>query len=147
MRIRKNPHIYEVNLMTWLNELSLKNGHEITLGNIPGEEWQYLKSLGMDIVWLMGMWQRSPYSRKRARKEPFLIKEGENILPDFSVDDIEGSPYAVYDYTPDPRFGSKEDLLKLKKILEEENLLDADCGSLASWGRKEYLKSGPLISC
>lgn len=123
MGIRRNPHIYEINLMTWLEELSLKEGHAITLGNIPREEWRYLKVLGMDIVWLMGMWQRSPYSRERARNEPVLKKEGENILPDFSVDDIEGSPYAVYDYTPDSRFGSKEDLLTLKNILEEEGLL------------------------
>ncbi|MFC1495323.1 alpha-amylase family glycosyl hydrolase [Thermodesulfobacteriota bacterium] len=123
MKIRKNPHIYEINLMPWLEELSLKEGHTITLDNIPRGEWRYLKSLGMDIVWLMGMWQRSPYSKERAINEPALKKEGEYILSDFSIDDIEGSPYAVYDYIPDPRFGSKKDLLILKEILEEEDLL------------------------
>jgi len=122
MEIRKNPHIYEINLMTWLAELSLKKDRAITLKNIPREEWRYLKSLGMDFVWLMGIWQRSPYSIKRARKEPSLINECKLILPDFSIDDIVGSPYAIYDYIPDQSFGYKEDLLRLKKILEEEDL-------------------------
>ena len=122
MEVRKNPHIYEINLMTWLEELTLKEGHVINLGNIPSEEWRYLKSLGMDIVWLMGIWQRSPYSTERARKESYLIEECKEIIPDFSIDDITGSPYAVYDYIPDPKFGTKEDLISLKKILEEGGL-------------------------
>lgn len=122
MEIRRNPHIYEINLMTWLSELSIRENDAITLKNIPVKEWKYLKSMGIDIVWLMGMWQRSPCSAEKAGNEPFLVKDCRKILPDFSIDDITGSPYAVYDYIPDPEFGSKEDLISLKKILEEEGL-------------------------
>jgi len=73
--LRKNPHIYEINLMTWLHELSRKEGYGVNLRNIPQREWQSLKALGMDLIWLMGIWQRSPHSRKRARGEPGLVKE------------------------------------------------------------------------
>jgi hypothetical protein len=103
--IRNNPHIYEINLMTWLHELSRKEGYEVNLRNIPQRECRFLKELGMDLIWLMGIWERSPHSKKRARGEPGLVKESRSIFDDFKMEDITGSPYAVHDYTPDPTFG------------------------------------------
>ena len=108
--------------MTWLHELSRKEGYEVNLRNIPRREWRFLKELGMDLIWLMGIWQRSPHSKKRARGEPGLVKECRSIFDDFEMEDIAGSPYAVHDYVPDPTFGSKEDLKTFKKQLEEEGL-------------------------
>ena len=119
---RKNPHIYEINLMTWLYELSKKSQRRIDLRNIPDGEWEYLKGIGMDFVWLMGIWQRSPYSSERAREEPHLVGECRSILDDFKMEDIVGSPYAVYEYRPDPAFGSLQDLLSLEKKLKAKGL-------------------------
>lgn len=121
--LRKNPHIYEINLMTWLRELGEKQGPEVGLAGIPGGTWRGLKDLGMDIVWLMGVWQRSPYSRARARAETGLVEAGRALLADFEPADIGGSPYAVRDYAPDPAFGTPEELAALKGRLEEEGLL------------------------
>ena len=121
--LRKNPHIYEINLMTWLRELTEKQGRQVGLGNIPGEAWRRLKDLGMDLVWLMGMWQRSPHSRARARGEPGLVDAGRALLAHFDPTDIGGSPYAIHDYAPDPAFGTQEELAVLKGRLEDEGLL------------------------
>ena len=53
--LRKNPHLYEINLMTWLNDLSQREGRRINLQNIPQQEWRYLKDLGFDCIWLMAV--------------------------------------------------------------------------------------------
>ena len=121
--LRNNPHIYQINLMTWLNELSNREQYNMSLTTVPGKEWRLLKDWGMDIVWLMGMWKRSPDSMARARGEPLLVEECRTILPDFVMEDIAGSPYAVADYTPDPTFGSFDNLKSLKKTLEDLGLL------------------------
>ena len=122
MSPRKNPHIYEINLMNWVYELSGRLNKKVNLKSIPDDEWKYLKEIGIDLVWLMGMWQRSPYSRKKAREESHLTGECEAIIEDFQIEDIVGSPYAVYEYVPDPLFGSIQDLLFLKEKMEGEGL-------------------------
>ncbi|MBW1680595.1 MAG: alpha-amylase [Deltaproteobacteria bacterium] len=120
--LRRNPHIYQINLMTWLRDLSSELGRRVTLETIPGDRWPALRELGMDLVWLMGMWERSPTSREKARREPNLLEAGRNALPDFEVEDLDGSPYAVHDYRPDPRFGSEEALLAVKEACEAVGL-------------------------
>jgi len=120
--LRNNPHIYEINLMTWLASLSFREKRKIAVRDIPRSEWKRLKDLGMDIVWLMGIWRRSPYSVMRARSISQLVKACRSILNDFKPEDITGSPYSIFDYEPDPTFGSKEDFENLKHILEDEGL-------------------------
>jgi glycosidase len=121
--LRKNPHIYEINLMTWLSMLSKREGRQISIGSIPGAEWKRLREMGIDIVWLMGVWQRSPLSVEIARNESGLVVEGRAILADFEMEDIVGSPYSVRDYRPDSAFGRTADLEDLSNRLEDEGLL------------------------
>jgi len=121
-RVRRNPHIYEINLMTWLNELSQREQRRIALKEIPDYEWLNFKEKGLDLIWLMGIWKRSPHSKRKAREEPHLVEECRSILENFGRDDIVGSPYAVYEYLPDQIFGSAEDLLSLKNRLDEIGL-------------------------
>lgn len=50
-----NPTIYEISLRPWLYELTNKYGRNIRkLYEIPMEEFQHLKDIGVDYVWLMG---------------------------------------------------------------------------------------------
>ncbi len=121
--MRKNPHIYEINLMGWLSMLSRREGRRISLGGIPGAEWRKLRKRGMDMIWLMGIWQRSPLSAAIARRETWLVAEGRNILADFQMEDITGSPYSVYDYRPDPALGTEAELIALKNRMEREGLV------------------------
>lgn len=120
--LRKNPHIYEINLMPWLKDLCRKGQQKITLKDIPVSIWSSFKEHGMDLIWLMGMWHRSLDSRKRAQNEPNLKKACWSILADFQMEDIAGSPYAIDRYLPDPAFGSTEDILSLKKRFSDMGL-------------------------
>lgn len=49
-----HPIIYEISLRPWLYELSQKYGQTIKLRNIPTQEFQNLKNIGVEYVWLMG---------------------------------------------------------------------------------------------
>ncbi len=120
---REHPHIYEINLMTWLHGMGLSRGRRVSLAEVSLEAWEDIKSLGMDMVWLMGIWRRSAYSVARAMGERGILEEYRNILGGLKPGDIAGSPYSVQDYKPDPRFGSPEELAALKTTLQDLGLL------------------------
>jgi hypothetical protein len=117
----KQPLIYEINTWVWLAELSRKHKSPVTLSNVPNEEWEAIASFGFDAVWLMGVWQRSPAGKKLARSLAPLLDEYRKALPDFTLDDIPGSPYCIRDYTVDEHLGGPEGLYKARTAL-------ADCG-------------------
>ena len=117
----KQPLIYEINTWVWLAELSRKYKSPITLSNVPPEEWESIASFGFDAVWLMGVWQRSPAGTKLARGMAPLLEEYRKALPDFTPDDIPGSPYCIRDYTVDAQLGGPEGLYGARTAL-------ADCG-------------------
>lgn len=51
--------IYEINTRVWLKALSVKYSKNIMLANIPEEEIKQFKKLGINAVWLMGVWRSS----------------------------------------------------------------------------------------
>ncbi|NTX00086.1 MAG: alpha-amylase, partial [Geobacteraceae bacterium] len=113
----KNPIIYEINTWVWLYELSRKYGRTITLGTVPAGEWDAIAALGVDAVWLMGVWERSPAGRRIALAHPVLEAEYHRVLPDVSPDDVIGSPYCVHRYVVDERVGGREGLATARKRL------------------------------
>ncbi|MDD5127863.1 MAG: alpha-amylase family glycosyl hydrolase [Dehalococcoidales bacterium] len=121
--MQQNPHLYEINTLLFLRRLSAKYGRPITLSTVPDEEWQELSRLGFDMVWLMGVWQRSPGSRQKALTYPDLLKEYSAALPDWKTEDVVGSPYAVYSYQLDTMLGQPEELARVKARL---NSLDME---------------------
>jgi hypothetical protein len=56
----ENTQLYEINTRVCLNTLSRQSGRKLTLGTISQEALDRLKELGMDLVWLMGVWLPSP---------------------------------------------------------------------------------------
>jgi glycosidase len=113
----KYPLIYEINTAVWLNELSRKHGRSIDLGNIPAAEWDTLAELGMDAVWLMGVWERSPAGRAVAMANQSLQEDFRRALPDCRPEDIIGSPYCVRRYTVDEHFGGRKGLAAARRNL------------------------------
>lgn len=55
-----------------------------------------------DWLWAMGIWRQSPSSVEIARNHPGLRQEYKKTLPNVHDEDIIGSPYSIYDYTPNP---------------------------------------------
>ncbi len=75
LSIRPHPHLYEINTWAWLEELSARLGRTIGLAEVPDSEWDAIAGNGFDIVWLMGMWQRSAEA-KRLALEPAVASLG-----------------------------------------------------------------------
>jgi len=94
----------------------------IRLGDVPDQEWDDLQSKGFDCVWLMGIWERSPYSRSIARSDSGLQKEYEQVLPGWTVNDVVGSPYAIHAYRPDPEIATWEQLDRVLEKLHQRGM-------------------------
>jgi len=117
----KNPRILEINTWAWLHFLSETFNSRITLKTIPNEFFnQEIKYF--DAVWLMGVWERSPASKKIAFEHPNLQKEYHKALPDFRDEDVVGSPYSVHYYHVDKTLGGIDGLKEIRKRLAEKNV-------------------------
>src|SRR5579863_3820954 len=108
--LRPNPHLYEINTWAWLNQLSSQLGRKITLSEVPDAEWDALARKGFDIIWLMGVWQRSAISRQLDLDDKSARANYDKILPGWTPADLTGSPYSVAQYIPDPRIGTWRDI-------------------------------------
>jgi glycosidase len=115
----KNPIIYEINTWVWLHELSQKNKRRMTLATVPEKEWNSIADLKIDAVWLMGVWGRSPTGIGIALSRQDLQDEFHQVLPDYSPEDVVGSPYCVRGYTVDERLGGSEGLAIARKALSK----------------------------
>jgi hypothetical protein len=119
---RGNPLIYEINTWTWLYGLSQTYGHFITLGNVPETELDKLAAWGLDAIWLMGIWERSPAGREIARTHPGLQNEYRRALPDFTPEKVVGSPYSIHGYEVEPHLGGQDELAQFRLRLAERGL-------------------------
>ncbi len=119
---RPNPELYEINTVAWLFELSHKLVKPILLREVPLEEWDKLKALGMDYVWLMGVWTRSQEGRKVSLNGQEFRRQFETILPSCSAEDIIGSCYSISSNGPDPLVGNWEDLDHVREELHKRGM-------------------------
>jgi small GTP-binding protein len=117
--MRKYPVIYELNTWVWLNDLSQKNGCRIDLSNVPQFEIDRLAECSFDALWLMGVWQRSAESRKIAQTQVDLREAYQKALPDYTDEDIIGSPFAIHGYRVDERLGGDDGLAKFREQLRQ----------------------------
>ncbi len=115
-------NLYEINTVVWLQQLSLKYQQALSLGTVPDHEWDRLENLGFDLVWLMGMWQRSPVGRKMAIETTPLHAGLEEALPGWSPQGIGGSPYSIQAYEPDLLIGGWGDLRKARRALNQRGM-------------------------
>jgi Alpha amylase, catalytic domain len=122
LSLRPHPHLIEIPAWVWIEEVSRREGKHLTLGQVPDAEWDRLRESGFDLVWLMGIWRRSPQARHLFRSDPNRFAEYDRALPDWTIEDIVGSPYAVHDYRPDPRIGSWREIDAVRRKLRERGM-------------------------
>jgi glycosidase len=120
--LRLHPHLYEINTWPWLEALSRRTGRSLTLGGVPDAEWDRIRALGMDAVYLMGIWRRSALGREIARSDPRLLETYRAVLPDLQASDIVGSAFCISAYEPDPRIGTWDDLDAARETLHARGL-------------------------
>ena len=118
----KHPVIYEINTWVWLGDLSRKYQRPMDLSTVPEQEWDAIASHGFDAVWFMGVWERSPAGIGIAMQNQGLIDDFRRALPDFSPEDIVGSPYCVRSYVVDEHLGGPKGLAAARSILRERGL-------------------------
>ena len=118
----KNPAILEVHAFAFLNECRAKYKRQFALADIPMKEWEAIAAQGFSYVWLMGVWERSPESRRQCLTSDDLKKAFTAALPDWTERNVIGSPYAVKSYTLDRRLGLHNDLIKVRRKMNEAGL-------------------------
>ena len=111
------PVIYEVNTAIWLAELSRRAGQRVTLGDVGPVDWAAVTPTGVDAVWLMGVWERSPAALAAIAGNAELQASFREALPDVSAADVIGSPYCVRRYVVDSAFGGPEGLAAARAAL------------------------------
>jgi len=111
------PVVYELNTAVWLAELSRPAGRPLTLAEVPDPEWDAVTPAGVDAVWLMGVWERSPVGLALARANPQLQASFRDALPDLRAEDVVGSPYCVRRYVADAAFGGPQALALARAAL------------------------------
>ena len=116
------PTIYEINAWVWLRELGKNRKTPVTFATVPKKEWDGIASLGVDAVWFMGVWERSPAGIAVAMGNSGLLDDFHRTLPDFTAADNVGSPYCVRRYVVDPHLGGPEGLAVARKELAKRGL-------------------------
>lgn len=116
------PVIHEVNTWVWLRELSRRTGRPTTLADVPKDAWDEVTPHGVDAVWLMGVWERSPAGLAIALADPGLRASFAEALPDVTEEDIAGSPYCVRSYTVDPHLGGEAGLAVARAELDRRGV-------------------------
>lgn len=111
------PLVYEINTRIWLKTLSKEYNRPVTLGNIPDEEFTFFSTCGFDIVWLMGVWKPSQYSKAIATAHPGLRTSFLQHTPIIQPDDIASSPYSIPSYTVNEALGGEPELLAFRERL------------------------------
>ena len=110
------PVVYEVNTAVWLGEVSLRAGRPVTLGDVEPKEWDAVCPAGVDALWLMGVWERSPAGIAVARADEALMASFRDSLPDVTDADLIGSPYCVRRYVVDARFGGPAAMPRVRGV-------------------------------
>jgi hypothetical protein len=116
------PTIYEINTWVWLQDLSQRYKEPVTLATVPAKEWDAIANLGVDAVWLMGVWERSPASIRIAMQNQGLLGDFRRVLPDFSEKDNIGSAYSVRRYVVDDHLGGLKELAVARSMLDQRGI-------------------------
>lgn len=116
--MRKHPRLFEISAWPWLERLSRGAGRRVTLGDVPREQWDAIATRRFDVLFLMGVWQRSVIGREIALAHPDLRSEYDRVLPGWTPEDVPGSPYCIRAYEPDERMGGWEGLDEARRQLQ-----------------------------
>ena len=115
----QKPVILELNTWPWLRAFGQRCGRPLSLATVPEETLDDLAETGIDLLWLMGVWTRSPGSRSIALG---FLPQYRKALPDITPADVIGSPYAVHAWQVAPELGGRTALAELRRRLRERGI-------------------------
>src|SRR4051812_30494997 len=112
-----HPLVYEINTWPWLHRLIGEERRPVDLGSVPDRVWDEIADACFDVVWLMGVWARSPAGVALALADPEQMASFRAALPDCTDDDVVGSAYCIRDYVVDARLGGATGLATARAAL------------------------------
>lgn len=119
---RPHPHLFQIHTWAWLDALSKQLGRTLQLADIPDEEWDRIKALGFDFIYLLGIWQRSPAGRHIFRTDAAAFRVFDHALPNWTIASVIGSPFSIQDYVPDARIGNWDQLDQVREKLHARGM-------------------------
>lgn len=117
-----NPLMYQVNTRVALHERGLELGRSATLDDVTDPFLDEISTRGFDWVWMLGVWQTGEAGRQVSATNAEWLAEYHAALPDFTVEDVVGSPFAILDYVTHSDFGGDEALARLRERLADRGL-------------------------
>ncbi|MCW2765459.1 MAG: treS 2 [Nocardioides sp.] len=117
-----NPLLYQVNTRMLLHERGAEIDRPATFDDVPDAFLDDIAARGFDWVWMLGVWQTGEAARAVSSANPEWLAEYHDALPDFTPEDVTGSPFAIVDYGVHRDFGGDEALAGLRARLAERGL-------------------------
>jgi len=112
---RRFPVLWQLNARTTITTL----GPDATLDDLDGSVLDQLVPLGVDWLYLLGVWQTGTAGREVSRHRPDIRHACDEALPDLTEADICGSCFAITAYRVHPRLGGEEALARFRSRLAE----------------------------
>ncbi|HVW30141.1 MAG TPA: alpha-amylase family glycosyl hydrolase [Polyangiaceae bacterium] len=119
---RRHPLLLQINTCIALQELGRRIGRPATLDDLPDSSLDRIAESGFDLLWLLGVWQISPASRRVSLTNATLRRAAEQALPDLTEQDITGSPFAIRVYEVRQEWGGTAALQRLRARLTQRGL-------------------------
>lgn len=107
--------LYELNIRTWNAECTAELGRQATLDDLPNSFLDRLVEDGFTWFYLVGAWQCGPRAQAVALADHQLREYLRSVLPDFTDNDICGSPFAPMAYEVCPLLGGEAALARLRE--------------------------------
>jgi len=120
--LRSYPSLYQINTRVLLTDLSRALGRPATLNDIPDRELDRLAQEGFDWVWFLGVWQTGVAGRRVSLENAEWRREFQELLPDFSDEDVCGSCFAIRSYAVHSEFGGNSALGRLRQRLNKRGI-------------------------
>nr|HRI48090.1 glycosidase [Ignavibacteriaceae bacterium] len=86
-------NLYEINIRTFLRRFD-SGDKKATVKDIPLTFWKGLAEKGIDLVWLMGVWETCDSVISNHCFPEGLVSSYDRALKQWSKEDVIGSPYA-----------------------------------------------------
>ncbi|MCB9638552.1 MAG: glycosidase [Myxococcales bacterium] len=116
-----SPSLYQINTRVWLRHFDTPT-HQATLHDIPSDYWDDLANRGIHFVWLMGVWEIAESAVAAYCFTEDLKRAYTAALPDWTPQDIIGSPYAIGRYEVSSSLGGNKALSALRTQLHQRGM-------------------------
>ncbi|MCR4417053.1 MAG: alpha-amylase family glycosyl hydrolase [Ignavibacteria bacterium] len=111
--------VYQIDIREFFFRHKSKNSGIKNLLDLPSEFFDEIKSLGVEFLWLLGIYEPSQASREISISMTELHKKYSTSLLDWKEDDVIGSPYAITSYKISKEFGGEEVYKKFREKIKK----------------------------